>query len=228
MASGRMVSGRGLAVADAIRTLAPMLKINLEIDVAGFEREVDTHMLKAFQPAVVDALNAAGEAAVDAVQKGMLTSFDRPKPFTLDGVGFYKASVRSDGGDPSVLIYVKDTTASYIDVHIAGGTRRAGDPFTTRRGPIVPGPAAPRDQFGNLPRGYTAAMMQEPYVEWVVLKPGEPPALIRKQPGRPMEVLALIVEEVRFDAPTFDFYGLATGGALDAFPQAFTDAFDLT
>lgn len=57
----------GLAVADAIRTLPPMLKINLEIDVAGFEREVDTHMLKAFRPVVVDALNTAGEAAVDAI-----------------------------------------------------------------------------------------------------------------------------------------------------------------
>lgn len=94
-----------------------MLKINLEIDLQGFERQVDDHMLRAFQPAVVDALNAAGEAAVDAVQKGMLTSFDRPKPFTLDGVGFFNASVRSDGGDPSILIYIKDQTASYIDVH---------------------------------------------------------------------------------------------------------------
>jgi len=35
-----------------------MLKINLEI-------EVDTHMLRAFPPAAVDALNTAGEAAVD-------------------------------------------------------------------------------------------------------------------------------------------------------------------
>lgn len=94
-----------------------MLKISLEIDVAGFGREVDTHMLKVFRPAVVDALNAAGEAAVDAVRKGMLTAFDRPKPFTLDGVGFFKASVRSDGGDPSILNYIKDQTASYIDVH---------------------------------------------------------------------------------------------------------------
>lgn len=101
-----------------------MLKINLEIDVSAFEREVDTHMAKAFQPAVVEALNAAGEAAVDAVRKGMLTAFDRPKPFILDGVGFFKASVRSDGGDPSVLIYVKDTTTSYIPTLVpAPGTR---------------------------------------------------------------------------------------------------------
>ncbi|MGU3454212.1 hypothetical protein [Methylobacterium sp. 391_Methyba4] len=44
-----------------------MLRINLEIDVGAFEREVDTHMLKAFRPTVVEALNAAGEADVDTV-----------------------------------------------------------------------------------------------------------------------------------------------------------------
>lgn len=44
-----------------------MLKINLEFDVGAFEGEVDTHMLRAFHPAVVDALNTAGEAAVDAI-----------------------------------------------------------------------------------------------------------------------------------------------------------------
>ncbi|MFH8721849.1 heme-binding protein [Methylobacterium fujisawaense] len=117
MSRGFVTPSKGLAVADAIPRLPLMLKSSLKIDVAGFEREVDTHMLKAFRPAVADALNAAGEAAVDAVRKGMLTAFDRPKPFTLDGVGFFKASVRSDGGDPSILIYIKDRTASYIDVH---------------------------------------------------------------------------------------------------------------
>ena len=40
-------------------------------------------------------------------------------------------------------------------------------------------------------------------------------------------VLVLIVEEVSFEAERFDFYGLATGPALDAFGPAFTDAFDL-
>ncbi|MEE7462222.1 hypothetical protein MFUR16E_13465 [Methylobacterium fujisawaense] len=67
MVSGRMVSGWGLVVADAIRRMAPMLKLTLETDLQGFERQVDDHMARAFQPAVVEALNAAGEAAVDAV-----------------------------------------------------------------------------------------------------------------------------------------------------------------
>ncbi|GJD46554.1 hypothetical protein AFCDBAGC_4436 [Methylobacterium cerastii] len=205
-----------------------MLKIALEIDVAGFERQVDDHMAKAFAPAVVEALNRAGEAGADAVRQGMMTSFDRPTQFTLEGVGVMKASIRTGGGDPSVLIYLKDRTASYLYLQVFGGTRHAGDPFTTKRGPIVPGPKAPRDNFGNLPRGYTAKAMQEPDVSWVTLKPGEPPALVRKRPGQPLEVLALIVNEVSFQPQTLDFDGLATGGALDAFGPTFEQAFDIT
>lgn len=122
-----------------------MLKIDIEIDLSAFEREVDDHMAKAFQPAVVEALNKAGEAGRDAVRKGLVSAFDRPNPFTLAGVDIMKASVRTDGGDPSVVIYIKDRTASYIDLHVTGGTRHAGDPFTTRRGPVVPGRQAPRE-----------------------------------------------------------------------------------
>lgn len=100
-----------------------MLQITLEIDVRSFENQVDEHMAKAFQPAVVAALNAAGEAAVRAVRKGMLTDFDRPNPFTLEGVDFYKAAVRTNGGDPS-----------------ASSTSRTGRPATsTSTSPAGPG-----------------------------------------------------------------------------------------
>lgn len=91
----------------------------------------------------------------------------------------------------------------------------------------MPGPRAPRDSFGTLPRGYIAEAMAEPDVAWVTLKPGKPPALVRRKKGQPLKVLVLIVEEVSFEAERFDFYGLATGPALDAFGPAFTDAFDL-
>ncbi|MCJ2039869.1 hypothetical protein MKK64_05305 [Methylobacterium sp. E-025] len=127
-----------------------------------------------------------------------MTSFDRPTQFTLEVVGVMKALIRTDGSDPSVLIYLKDRTASYLNLQVLGGTRHAGDPFTTKRRPIVPGPKAPRDNFGNLPWGYTAKAMQEPDVSSVTLKPDEPPALVRKRPGQPLEVLALIVNEVSF------------------------------
>lgn len=120
-----------------------MVKLEIEIDLSSFEREVYDHMAKAFQPAVVAALNKAGEAGRDAVRKGMISAFDRPGPFTLAGVDILKVCVRTDGGDPSVLIFIRDRTASSIDLHVEGGTRRAGDPFATHPHPIVPGPQAP-------------------------------------------------------------------------------------
>lgn len=46
---------------------ARMLKITLEVDVSAFGKEVDDHMARAFQPAVVEALNAAGKVAADTV-----------------------------------------------------------------------------------------------------------------------------------------------------------------
>lgn len=62
-----------------------------------------------------------------------MTSFDRHTPFTLAGVSYFKATARTDGIDPSVLIVIRDL----------------------RRRPRR-GRHAPRDQFGNLPRGFTA------------------------------------------------------------------------
>ncbi|MCJ2035588.1 hypothetical protein [Methylobacterium sp. J-068] len=47
-----------------------MLKIDIEIDISAFEKNVDDHRVRAFQPAVVESLNKAGEARRDAVRKG--------------------------------------------------------------------------------------------------------------------------------------------------------------
>ncbi|WP_210346789.1 hypothetical protein, partial [Methylobacterium ajmalii] len=71
------------------------------------------------------------------------------------------------------------------------------------------GPAAPRDRFGSLPRGFVASALQEPDVAWVTLKPGQPPALVRRAPGWRLEVLALIIEETHYEA-RWDFYGVLT------------------
>ena len=74
-----------------------------------------------------------------SVSKGMATAFDRPTPFTLAGVTLYRATARTDGGDRSVLIYIRDQTALHLDVHVEGGTRRAGAPLTTITGFFVLG-----------------------------------------------------------------------------------------
>ncbi|MCJ2035587.1 hypothetical protein [Methylobacterium sp. J-068] len=58
----------------------------------------------------------------------MISAFGLPNMFTLAGVDIVKASVRTDGGDPSVLIFIRDRTASYLDLHVEDGVRRAGYP----------------------------------------------------------------------------------------------------
>lgn len=174
-----------------------MLKIKLAFDqktyddtVARFDADMTTGL--------VSAVNAAAEAARDAVRAEMLSVFDRPTPYTLQGVALYEATPRSDGGDPSALVFLLDDQAAYLELEIAGGPRAAGDYATTRLGPLVPGPAAPRDGFGGLPRGFVASALADPTVSWVTLKPGEPPALVRKVKGQPLEVLALIATKTHY------------------------------
>ncbi|TXM71412.1 hypothetical protein FV226_15215 [Methylobacterium sp. WL12] len=71
----------------------------------------------------------------------------------------------------------------------------------------MPGPATPRDRFGNLPRGYVAEVTRQPNVAWVHLRPGAPPVLIRRLPNNRLEVLAAIATETHHDTvrlPSFD------------------------
>ena len=79
----------------------------------------------------------------------------------------------------------------------------------TGLGPLVPRPAAPRDRFGDMPCGFVAAAMREPDVAWVTLKPGQPPALVRRLTGTRLEVLAVIADETHYEAK-WDFYGFLT------------------
>lgn len=51
------------------------------------------------------------------------------------------------------------------------------------------------------------------------LKPGEPPALVRKAPGKPLEVLGLITSETHYEAQ-WNFYGSALRTVGEAFPNA--------
>jgi len=175
-----------------------MFEIQVDIDTAAFSRDVDAVVAEEVRPAIADALNQIAFAARDAVREAMLEGFDSPTPFTLEWVRVLTARV-SGSGPLDVVVFIMDRQAGYLDLEITPGTRRAGMPATTRRGPLIPGPAAPRDQFGNLPRNYVEEVMREPDVAWVQLRPGAPPTLIRHRPGEEYEVLAVIVEEVRYD-----------------------------
>jgi hypothetical protein len=139
-----------------------MLQIGLTLDVANYDRDVDLAIREAVLLQVAGFLNRLAEAARDAVQEAMRSGLDRPAPFTLQGVKVIPA--RASGSGMDAIVFIADLQAGYLDLLVTPGVRTAGDPGTTRLSPLVPGPAAPRDRFGNLPRGYIAEVMRQPNV----------------------------------------------------------------
>lgn len=169
-----------------------------------------------FAPALTGAVTDVAYKASDALSAATEELFDRPNPFTRRSFGVLQAQLRSD---PMAFVYVKEIQAEYLDLQIEGGIRRAGDYATSRLGPIVPGPHGQKDAYGNLPRGYIRRVMQDPHVAWINLRDGQPPALVRREPGKRMEVLALIVKEIDY-APRFDFYGIVTDAIEREWPKS--------
>lgn len=201
-----------------------MLDVTLEFDRTAFDNATDSFVNRDVQAALIDAVNFTATRVQGALRAEMMRVFDRPTPFTLMGVNVWRARP-TDGGDPTAIVFLMDRQAAYLALEIEGGTRRAGDVATTRLGPLVPGPAAQKDSFGNLPRGYVQAALQDPNVAWVTLRPGEPPVLIRHVPGQRVEILASIIEEAHYEA-RLDFYGTALRAVEQAWPQASFPVFD--
>lgn len=202
----------------AAATQWDMLTLEVSVDAGAFRREADAHIAEDILPALVDALNDVARVAVSDVVGAMDTNLDRPTPYTRAGPSMLPARI-STTKDPAALVFLRDDQADYLDLVINTGVRRAGARATTRLGPLVPGKDAPRDAHGNLPRGYVAAALREPEVAWVTLKPGEPPALVRRGP-RGMEVLALIVRETHYRAVRLPFYDLIEQAVAREWPRA--------
>lgn len=191
-----------------------MLRIELSITDTGADDS--EYVRSVLAPAMRDGVNDVAERAAEAANLATEQLFDRPNPFTRRSFAVMKAQL---GNDPSALVYVREIQAEYLELQIEGGIRRAGDYATSRLGPIVPGPHGARDAFGNLPRGYIRKQMQDPHVAWVNLRPDQPPMLIRREPGKQMEVLAIIVREIDY-APRFDFYGIVESAIQKEWPRS--------
>jgi hypothetical protein len=198
------------------------MKLELEFDVSGYEAQADAVVERAIGPAIVDALNAAARAARLRVIEAMPAFLDRPTPFTTMGIGMFPAVVDpASDRDPAALVRLMPQQAAYLQYQVLGGERGPGDYASTALGPLVPGPDARLDAYGNLPRDYVDEELADD-AAWVELKPGEPPALVREAGGH-LEILALIVHALH-ETPRLPFYDLVTGAAVQAFPDAFNAA----
>ena len=196
-----------------------MLEFQITFDRAAFAKDIDSAIQDDVRPAIADILNEAVLAAQEAVREGMKKGFDRPKPFTLAGVKVFPARANASDGTIDAVVFLTDTVSGYLDLEITPGTRRAGAPGTTKLGPLVPGPAAPLDSFGNLARGYVKKVLEEPDVAWVRLKPGYPPALVRHGKAG-LEVLAVIATETHYNTVRLPFFQLAQDAVYDTIRRA--------
>lgn len=196
------------------------LRTHIEVDTSAFRREAHAFVDRVVAPAFVDTINAAAIEAKKALVQAMPQYMDRPTPFTLDAIGVLPATPTAR--EPGALVYVKGQQARYMTYEIDGGTRGPGDYGSTPEGPIVPGPDAALDAYGNLPESYLSQQEAMGAV-WVTLKPGEPPALIRDVGGR-TEYLAFIVHELTYDPPRFPFYDVLASAVVQALPDAWGKA----
>lgn len=177
---------------------AGMARIDITVDTTSLDLapvELDTHL--------VDAVNDLAEMGRARVTEELPRAFDRPSPFTMRGIGTRPASA----GSPEATVDVLPQQSKYLSYEILGGIRRAGDYATTRLGPLVPGPDAPLDAYGNLPRNFVRTALRDPDVFWTVLKKGKPPALVRRRKRGRVEILALIIREAHY-VPRLRFYDL--------------------
>lgn len=157
------------------------MRINIDINVGHFDGLADAYVAKVVRPAMATGLNNAAEHIKQDLSKATLTAFDRPKPFTQNAFTFFRAVPRK-GKDINAVIRVKSIQAQYLDIQVRGGTVRAGDHATTKKGPLVPGKGARLNKFGGLPRGWTARQAAREDTYWDTVGKSEMPALLYAAP----------------------------------------------
>lgn len=188
-----------------------MIDLDIIFDADDFNENVRALELGALRPAVAAGINAAAEAVRLDLIVGVEESLENPTPFTLNAFGVIPADT-AGAKDPAALVAAKPRQAQFLELQIDGGVRRAGDYATASFGSIVPGPHAPKDQYGNLPRGYISRQLTDPHVSWTMMRKAGHPALVRNVPGGRPEILAFLIPEIEYE-PTFDFYGIVQASA---------------
>lgn len=203
------------------------MKIEITTEIEGFNSAVESYLSQTVRPAIAAGINAAAEAVKAYLLAELIEDIDNPTAFTRNAFGVLPASSKpgSTGIDMDALVYIKDIQAEYLGFQIDGGVRRAGDYATGKTGPVVPGPHAPVDQYGNLPRNYISDMLKDPHVSWTKMRKRTGyTALVRNVPGkRDPELLAFIMPEIEYNR-RFDFYDTAVRSASKHLPDAVQSA----
>lgn len=162
------------------------------------------------------ALNDVAGEAKQAEDLGLMTSFDRPTPFTRRAIGRTYANKKN----LHVEVFVKDIQAKYLKYGVEGGTRRAAG----RKIP-VPGKRMRLNQYGNMTRGAVgkAAGRANTFV-------GRPsgradlPVGIWQRSKSGLKLLVLFTPQADYDE-RFDFYGIFENTIVEVLPDAIAAGF---
>ncbi|BCM83604.1 hypothetical protein [Methylobacterium indicum] len=188
-------------------------EIRFAFDGASFSRRAREYVRGILRPALQQAADYLGAYARLRLMAATQVYLDDPIQWTVNAFAYR----RGDGGQPSTVVFVRESQAAYLGLEVRGGVRHAGDYATTRDGPLVPGRDATLDENGNLPRDAVAEALAAG-ARWARLTPGKPAALVL--PGRDrLQVLAVIVEETTY-RPRFPFNDIVRDAVLAKAPEA--------
>lgn len=206
--------------------MLPCMRIDIEMDSdVDFLTGVESYLDSTVRPAIAAGLTAAALAVQEELTAALIASIDDPTPFTQRAIAILPANYRA-GREPDAIVYVQERQAEYLRLQIDGGVRRAGDYATTRTGALVPGPHAPVDAYGNLPRGFVDQALADPHVGWTTMRKGAGyTALVRNVPGSKPQLLAFIMPTIEYEV-SFEFYDIAMRSGEKHVPAEVSKAID--
>jgi hypothetical protein len=132
-------------------------RITMKTDFARFEKLLGTIQKEVLPYATAAALTDCAVAAKAAVVGSMGSTFDRPTPWTENGLVVVAASARN----LSATVRVKDIQAGYLLLEETGGTRdpsmRSNKASRALIVPVVKNMALNR--YGNIPSGFVKRIL---------------------------------------------------------------------
>ncbi len=132
------------------------LRIDLKQSGALFDRLLRTLAADQVPFAIAQAVTDTAVAAQKAVTAEMPGIFDRPRAFTQNALVMKPA--RKD--NPTAMVTVKDTQASYLLLEETGGTRSASDTTKGDGAALVVAPQLKLNSFGNIPNGAVSKLIE--------------------------------------------------------------------
>jgi hypothetical protein len=209
-----------------------MIQISVAHDLDKLTRWLDDVQRKQLPFATARALTRTAQDVQAEVPKLLTSVLDKPKPFTLRSTYIRRADKRTFPIQAEVGF--KRKQAAYLAALLKGGSRELKPSETRFRGrPIVPGPAAPMDQYGNVRKTDMIRILRAAdnggrgWKGGTVFvgkgKQGRLPDGIWQMDGRQIRPLFFFADQVQYER-TIPFLDASRRVVRDRFPRNFGDA----